>query len=185
LGSPSLHGRLTGGRGPLFDQAIAFHAGGVMQRPLSAAVLGNILRDYFDVAIRVEQFVGAWYDVPAEQRTRLGDPAAVLGRSALSGSRVWPRNLRLRLWIGPLRSKRFQDFLPGGEAAAALAKWLTLLGGDSLEYQVRLTLHRDDVRPVSLGATSGSGRLGWDTYLSTRASDGHRTGTSYLVHTLH
>src|SRR5699024_12873776 len=91
--------------------------------------------------------------------TRLGGPAALWGRSAWSGSRVWQRNLRLRLWIGPLRSKRFQDFLPGGEAAAALAKWLTLLGGDSLEYQVRLTLHRDDVRPVSLGAASG-GEIG-------------------------
>lgn len=185
LGSPSLRERLTRGKGRVFDQAIAFYAGGVMQRPLSAAVLGNILREYFDVPIRVEQFVGAWYDVPAAQRTRLGARGAVLGRSALSGTRVWQRNLRLRLWVGPLRSKRFQDFLPGGDAAAALAKWLTLLGGDSLEYQIRLTLHRDDVKPCALGANSGSGRLGWDTYLTTRPSETHRTGTSYLAHTLH
>lgn len=185
LGSPSLRARLEQGRGQVFDQAIAFYAGGVMQRPLSAAMLENILREYFDADIRVEQFVGAWYDVPPGQRTRLGDPGAVLGRSALSGARVWQRNLRLRLWIGPLRNRRFQDFLPGGDAAAALAKWLTLLGGDSLEYQVRLTLHRDDVSPCSLGAASGGGRLGWDTYLCTRPSKTHRTGTSYLVHTLH
>lgn len=184
LGSPSLRSRLTRGSGQVFDQAIAYYAGSVMQRPMSAVTLEKVLREYFDIQLRIEQFVGAWYDVPPEQRTRLGERGGMLGRSALSGARVWQRNLRLRLWIGPLRRERFRDFLPGGDAAAALAKWLTLLGGDSLEYQVRLILHRDDVQPRSLDSPEGV-RLGWDSYLCTRASDTHRTGTSYLVHTLH
>ncbi len=183
LGPESLRSGLARGRGQVFDQAVAFHGAGVVQRPLSAAMLQNILRDYFGVSLRVEQFVGAWYEVPADQRSALGGGNAALGRTALSGARVWQRNLRLCLWIGPLRLRQFEDFLPGGEAAAALAKWLTLLGGDSLEYQVRLILHRDDVRPCSLHANEGA-RLGWNTHLCTRRSDTDRAGTNYLVHTL-
>jgi type VI secretion system protein ImpH len=184
LGLPSLRSRLQAGSGRVFDQAIAFYGGSIVQRPLSAAALQNMLCEYFGVGVRVEQFVGAWYDVPVGQRSRLGDRNASLGRTALSGARVWQRDLRVCLWIGPLRRARFEDFLPGGQAAAALAKWLTLLGGDALEYQVRLTLHRDDVRPGSLCSGNGM-RLGWDSFVCTRESDADRTDATYLVHTLH
>lgn len=184
LGSPALYERLQEGDGRVFDQALAYYAGGVVQRPLSAVALQNMLREYFGVDVRVEQFVGAWYDVPAGQRSRLGERNAVLGRTALSGTRVWQRDLRLCFWIGPLRRAQYQDFLPGGQAAAALAKWLTLLGGDALEYQVRLALHRDDVQPGTLDPAHGA-RLGWDAFVCTRGSDSDRADASYLVRTLH
>lgn len=184
MGSPALRARLARGEGAVFDQAIAYYAAGIGQRPLSAAFLQRMLCEYFDAAVRVEQFAGAWYAVPASQHSRLGSRNAVLGRTALAGERVWQRDLRLRLWIGPLRRVRFEDFLPGGKAAAALAKWLTLLGGDALEYEVRLVLHRDDVRPTGLLPGDGGGRLGWDAMVNTRPANGHRADASYLVHTL-
>ncbi|MDO1530422.1 type VI secretion system baseplate subunit TssG [Fulvimonas sp. R45] len=183
MGSPALRAKLAKGRGAVFDQAIAYYAAGVGQRPLSGAFLQGMLREYFSADVRVEQFAGAWYAVPASQHSRLGSRNAVLGRTALAGERVWQRDLRIRLWIGPLRRARFEDFLPGGKAAAALAKWLTLLGGDALEYEVRLVLHRDDVRPTGLTAATG-GRLGWDAMVNTRPAGGHRADASYLVHTL-
>ncbi|QEE23298.1 type VI secretion system baseplate subunit TssG [Rhodanobacter glycinis] len=183
MGSPALRSRLAEGEGAVFDQAIAYYSAGIGQRPLSAAFLQRMLREYFDVDIRLEQFVGAWYAVPPEQRSRLGEGNAVLGRNALSGERVWQRDLRMRLWVGPLRRTRFEEFLPGGKASAALAKWLTLLGGDSLEYEVRLVLHKDDVRSTGLTPLNG-GRLGWDAIVNTQPANDHRADASYLVHTL-
>lgn len=182
-GMPSQRSRLREGKGAVFDQAIAYYAAIVSQRPVSGIFLERMLTEYLDVDIRVEQFAGAWYPVPGDQQTSLGGNNAELGRNALSGERVWQRDLRLRLWIGPLRSTRYRDFLPGGKAAAALAKWLTLLGGDALEYEVQLILHRDDVRPSGL-LPEGGGQLGWDTFISTRKPDSHRSDASYLVHTL-
>lgn len=184
LGAPSLRSRMARDDNQLFDQAIAYYSGSIGQRPIAAATMQNILQEYFAVPLQVEQFVGAWYDVPAGQRSSLGNGTAQLGRTAISGDRIWQRNLRLRLWIGPLRHDRFRQFLPYADASRELVRWLNLLGGDSLEYQVCLILHREDVQPCALGA-GGGGRLGWDTYLATRASDTHRTGTNYLVHTLH
>ncbi|MBE1161101.1 type VI secretion system baseplate subunit TssG [Dyella acidiphila] len=183
MGASSLRTRLDKGEGAVFDQAIAYYAAGVGQRPLSAVFLQRMLSEYFDANVRVEQFAGAWYQVPKNQLSRLGDPTAVLGRTALAGERIWQRDLRLRLWIGPLRHKRFEDFLPGGRAAAALAKWLTLLSGGTLEFEVRLVLHQQDVRTTGLSPTLG-GRLGWDAFVSSRPADHHRSDASYLVRTL-
>lgn len=183
VGTPALRSRLSDGNGEVFDQAIAHYANLAMQRPLSATFLQRMLTEYLAAAVRVEQFAGAWYEVPPEQRSQLGGSNTALGRTALTGQRVWQRNLRLRLWIGPLRTQRYRDFLPGGSAAAALAKWLTLLGGNALEYQVQLILHRDDIHPTGL-APGGGGQLGWDTFLNTRGSGAHRSDASYLVHTL-
>ncbi|MEO7066809.1 MAG: type VI secretion system baseplate subunit TssG [Rhodanobacter sp.] len=183
MGTPALRAKLGGGKGAVFDQAIAYYSAAIAQRPMSAATVQRILCEYFSAQVRVEQFVGAWYAVPENQHTRLGTPCAVLGRTALAGGRVWQRDLRLRLWIGPLRHQRFEDFLPGSEAAAALAKWLTLLLGSTLEYEVQLVLDKQDVQPTALSA-DGGGRLGWDAFMCTRPAQEHRTDANYLLQTM-
>ncbi|HRO28323.1 MAG TPA: type VI secretion system baseplate subunit TssG [Luteimonas sp.] len=181
-GTPALRERMVDGAGDVFDQAIAHFAGGIRQHPVSAAFLRRILGDHFGAPVRVEQFVGAWYPVPEQARTRLGVGNASLGATALAGDRVWQRDLRMRLWIGPLDKARFDAFLPGGSAALALAKWLSLLTGASLEYEVRLTLRAEDVHGMDLAR---GGRLGWDTYLCPPANAGPRSDTTYTLHTLH
>ena len=207
LGTPALRERMCDGDGEVFDQAVAHHAGLLAQRPASLATLQQVLANYFGVPVRVEPFVGAWYDVPSEQRTRLGVGNARLGTSALAGERVWQRDLRVRLWIGPLGRERFDDFLPGGRAALALAKWVALLTGSTLEYEVRLGLKAESVRGMVMGAwalpTSSprpafdsirttppyrapSGpRLGWDSYLCSQPATGPRHDTTYFLQTLH
>ncbi|UHQ21460.1 type VI secretion system baseplate subunit TssG [Lysobacter sp. 5GHs7-4] len=184
LGQRALRDRMAdGGAGEVFDQAIAHYAGGVGQHPTSAAALQRILRDYFEVPLRIEQFVGAWYSVPPEQRTRLGASNATLGSTALAGERVWQRDLRMRVWIGPLDRDRFDDFLPGGKAAQGLAKWLTLLTGSCFEYEVRLTLKAEHITGVRMSPDAGA-RLGWDSYVCSRAAQAPRSDTCYDVRTL-
>ncbi len=183
IGMRSLRDRMVDGEGDVFDQAIAHYAGGIRQHPVSAAFLQRILTDYFRVPIRIEQFVGAWYSVPDEARTRLGMGNARLGSTALAGDRVWQRDLRMRLWVGPLKKRQFDDFLPGGSAAKALAKWVTLLTGVCLEYEVRLTLKAEDVAGIGLQKDKGA-RLGWDTYVSSRPETQARSDTRYTIHTL-
>lgn len=189
VGQQALRGRMADGHGDVFDQAIAHYAGGIGQHPVSATLLQRVLSDYFSVPIRIEQFVGAWYPVPAAQRTRLGVGNATLGSTALAGERVWQRDLRMRLWIGPLDRDHFDTFLPGGSAALALAKWLTLLTGACLEYEIRLTLKAEHVQGVTLGDgvgmnKNGGARLGWDSYVCSRPADAPRSDTGYGIHTL-
>ncbi|MGY0559326.1 type VI secretion system baseplate subunit TssG [Luteimonas sp. A277] len=183
VGMTGLRDRLAEGEGGVFDQAIAHYAGAVRQRPVSARLLQQVLADYFQAGVEVEQFVGAWYQVPEHQATRLGVANAGLGTTALAGNRVWQRDLRMRLVIGPLQRERFDDFLPGGTAAAALEKWLTLLTGSCLEYEIRLLLRAEDVRGAGIGGGHGA-RLGWDSYVCTRPSQQARADAGYGIHTL-
>jgi type VI secretion system protein ImpH len=173
---------LLGGRGALLDEAIAGYAPAARHRPVSAAYLQNTLSEYFNVPVRIEQFVGKWYDVPPDQLSMLGMRNVALGATALAGQRVWQRDMRARLVVGPLSKTDYEAFLPGGERAIALEHMLTLLGRVTLEYEVRLVLRRDDVGPSQLG---GGSRLGWDAFLCTHEADRDRADAHYELHVTH
>ena len=163
-GNGTLRGRLAGSEdGAVLDESIAYFAGSMRHRPASSVQLARVLSEYFGQRINAEQFVGCWYAVPPEQQTILGSDKAVLGSSAIAGARVWQRDLRLRLVVGPLDRTGFNDFLPGGVAARALRSMLAMFTGLSLEYEVELVLLAADVRNVRLEGIEG--RLGWDAYL--------------------
>ncbi|MFM0166329.1 type VI secretion system baseplate subunit TssG [Paraburkholderia sediminicola] len=173
---------LQSGDGALFDEAIAGYALAARHRPVSAAYLQRTLSEYFKVRVRVEQFVGKWYDVPRDQLTVLGGVNATLGATALAGERVWQRDMRARLVIGPLDKADYEAFLPGADRAVALERMLTLLAGVTLEYEVSLVLRRAEVGPSML---SGGARLGWDAFLCTREADSDRADARYELHVIH
>lgn len=170
--------------GTIHDEAIAGYATAVRHRPMSASYLQQVLSDYFRVPVRVEQFVGGWYRVPPSQWSRLGGVNNVLGATALAGQRVWQRDLRVRVWIGPLAREQYRAFLPGAEGALALRKMLTVLGGATLEYEVKPILRRQDVTGSRLGA-AGSGHVGWDTFLVSRPATQDRSDAHYTLSPIH
>lgn len=164
LGDDALRRRLSGSdQGAVLDESIAYFAASVRQRPASSVQLARVLSEYFGQPIVAEQFVGRWYEVPPTQQTILGSDNAVLGVGSIAGARVWQRDLRLRLVVGPLDRDGFNGFLPGGLAARALRSMLAMFTGLSLEYEVELVLLAADVRNVRLEGDEG--RLGWDAYL--------------------
>lgn len=180
----TLRSDLTGTPGAIHDEALAGYATAVRHRPVSAAYLQRVLADYFQAPVRVEQFVGGWYHVPASQYTRLGSTSNVLGATALAGARVWQRDLRVRLWVGPLKRAQYRNFLPGAPGALALRKMLTILSGTTLEFEIKLILRQQDVTGCTLGAQD-SGRIGWDTFLCSRPAQQYRSDARYTLAPLH
>ncbi len=184
LGFEALRERLNQGPGAIEDEAIACFSGLLRQRPVSAEGLERVLSGYFRETVTVEQFVGRWYAVPKDQRSMLGGSNAVLGRNALAGERVWQRNLRIRIHIGPLTHASYMSFLPKGERAAALEKILTLATGGQFEYEIRPILRAADVRPSQLGSAHGV-RLGYDSFMLSKPASGDRSDTRYITHFIH
>jgi type VI secretion system protein ImpH len=181
LGHASLQRRSTGAReGALLDESIACFAAALRHRPASASQVARVLSSYFGQPVAAQQFIGHWYEVPPAQQTTLGSPGAVLGAGAMAGARVWQRDLRLRLVIGPLDHARFGAFLPGGLAARALASMLALFTGAAFEYEVELVLLGAAVHSTVLHEER-SGRLGWDAYLVTQAQGGNRNDVRYQL----
>jgi type VI secretion system protein ImpH len=185
LGNNSLRHRLRGKNGDgVRDESVAYFAAAMRHRPPSAASIGQVLGEYFRQQVNVTQFVGRWYDVPDGQQTTLGMGNALLGATAMVGARVWQRDLRMRLTIGPLSNADFESFLPGGAAAGALQKMLTMFTGLCLEYEVRLVLRAADVTGVCLTPERSNGRLGWDSFLITGGAAKDRADVCYDIHAL-
>lgn len=183
FGQPALRRRLRAAEGGVSDLTVAHYAGLLRQRPVSPGIITQVLSGYFEVPVRLEQFVGRWFALPKEHQSSLGLGACGLGGGAVVGERVWQRDLRLRLHIGPLPRRTFDRFLPGGPALLALRELVTLMTGISVEYEVRLTLRAADVAPAQLGAQAAP-RLGWDGFMITRPSAADRSDTGYDLHAL-
>jgi len=187
MGNHSLRQRLLDApAGHVLDESLGYFAGTLQQRQASSVQIARVLSDYFGHPVRAEQFIGCWYGVPPGQQTTLGGANALLGAGALAGARVWQRDLRLRLVIGPLDHAGLQAFLPGGAAARALHSLVTMLTGTALEYEVQLVLRAADVHGAQLaGANAGQGaavgRLGWDSYLLSQPSPSERDDVRYLA----
>ena len=173
--------RLRAARGGVFDESIAYYAGAISQRPASAHLVARVLADYFSVPVRMEQFVGRWYPIPHTQRTSLGLANGTLDRDAFVGETIWQRQLRIVLHVGPLDRHSFEKFLPEGSAAMALGEFITLMLGPTFEYEVRLTLRKEDVLNVELGSQSRHGRLGWDAWLQTRPATADRQDAVFEI----
>jgi type VI secretion system protein ImpH len=185
LGNKALTRRLSGGRGhaagAVRDESRAFFATALRQRPASASTMARVLGEYFRVPVAATQFVGCWCEVPPQQQSVLGGGQAQLGTTAMIGARVWQRDLRMRLTIGPLGRADFDAFLPGGSAALALDKLLTMFTGVTLEYEICLVLRAEDVAGASLGAGA---RLGWDSFMPDQGAGVDRADVRYFIHGL-
>jgi len=185
LGPQALRRRFDDGdHGEVLDETLGYFGASLRHKPASAVQIARVLSEYFGERVEAEQFVGRWYDVPEEQQSRLGADVAVLGAGALAGDRVWQRDLRVRIVIGPLRRKRFDAFLPGGKAARALSSMLSMMTGVTLEYEIQLVLHAEDVIGTALDPGGGVGRLGWDSFMLTASESRDRDDVRYELHTV-
>jgi type VI secretion system protein ImpH len=155
------------------DETAAYYAGLLRTRPVSANTIERVLSDYFNVPVRLEQFVGCWEPIPQNRRSTFGATAPVLGMGAALGVRQWRHDLRARLHIGPLDEAQVSDFLPGGPALRALKEMARLFAVPTLRYEVRLLLSPPCIKRLALTTRTQPRRLGWSTFL---------TGTPGVVH---
>lgn len=184
VGQRALRDRLHGDEGGVADETLAFFSGLLQQRPVSAAVVRQVVSEYFHEPVAIEQFIGRWFTLPAGSVSTLGMANASLGTNAIVGERVWQRDLRMRLTIGPMVRAKLNRFLPGGSAALALRELLSMLTGVTLEYEVHLALRAADVRGATLGSDGDGARLGWDSFLVTEPPAHDRHDAGYDIHAL-
>jgi type VI secretion system protein ImpH len=152
---------------PLRDESLLYYSGllSVPSRP--AAALEQLIADYFDVTCEVQQFVGAWYPLSRSAQTALGDQLADLGGGAVAGDEVWDQQGRVRVRIGPLTRRRYDEFLPGGASHDALRAITRFFGNDQFDFEIQLVLARDEAPKCQLDADAEPLPLGWCTWLRT------------------
>jgi type VI secretion system protein ImpH len=152
-------------RDSLPDLAKFFHAGTLIRHVRNAEGITSILQQFFRVPVQVEQFVGHWLRLGTPERTQLGAATAALGTGAVAGNRVWDRQHKFRVHLGPLSLAQYESFLPGGSPLRKLVDWIRLYLCYELDWDVRLVLKKDEVPRLALGRR---GKLGWTTWLGER-----------------
>jgi type VI secretion system protein ImpH len=181
LGLNGTRDRLVDGAHGIADESLAYYVAALRQRPQSVQWFSRITSDYFGVACEVEQFVGQWFHLPAHEFTRLGMSNCGLGQTTLCGGRVWDRQTKARLTVGPLRKAQFNDFLPQGSAAASLKRLFRLMVGATFDCEVCLILDRRDVVAAGLDTSLGSTRLGWNGWILSGETTSDARDASYLI----
>ncbi|MDR1969040.1 MAG: type VI secretion system baseplate subunit TssG [Burkholderiaceae bacterium] len=168
IGGPARQQRNT-----VHDDARLHFAGHLARRVHNAESVESVLRAYFAVPVRLEPWAGHWMRPDAAELTHLRtgaadrdrDAARRPGLGAMMGTRVWDRQHRVRLHIGPLPLARYLDFLPAGRERAPLRHWMQQLTGDELAWDTQLILHKTEVPPTRLGSRTGNaprlGRVAW------------------------
>jgi type VI secretion system protein ImpH len=166
-------------RDALPDLAKFFHAGMLVRHSRNPEGLTAILEHFFQVPVRLQEFVGQWMSLGERERTRLGENGAALGISTVLGARVWDRQHKFQIRLGPLTIEQYASFLPGGPLLRQLVDWVRLYLSFELDWDVRLILERDEVPRLKLGAAPSvsqpgrpqGARLGWTTWLGRRHAD--------------
>jgi type VI secretion system protein ImpH len=154
-------------RDTLPDLAKFFHVGALIRQVRNSEGLAHIVQHFFRVPVQIEEFVGHWLSLATGERSSLSSDRATLGSGAVLGSRVWDRQHKFRIHLGPLTLHQYESFLPGGVPLRKLVDWVRLYLCFELDWDVRLVLKRNEVPPLMLG---GGPRLGWTTWLGRRRS---------------
>jgi type VI secretion system protein ImpH len=150
-------------------QSLLQYTGLLAGMPRSMAGLERILADYFNVPVRVRQFIGGWKLLDSSQWTSIGVGGAnqELGSGAVLGKRVWDDSKAVSIALGPLSWSVFMEFLPEGKrhgALAAVARFYLGLG----RAEARLLVHAGEVPRSAIGQS----RLGYSSWLLNGAFKG-------------
>ncbi|MDR2014752.1 MAG: type VI secretion system baseplate subunit TssG [Azoarcus sp.] len=146
VGFKSLREKLgLGGSTHLAENLFAFYAGLLAQKPISASAMSTVIQGYFGVPAEIEQFVGQWIEVPPEEQSRIGGDSCVPGQTLFAGKRIWDRQTKIQVRMGPMRRAQFDRLMPGEPGAKALETLVRFMVGHGLACDVKLILDKRDV----------------------------------------
>lgn len=153
------------------DDSLIYYSGLLSQHPRSAQALQQILADYFDVPVAIEQFSGGWYRLDRATQCRLSEEqsdSGELGFGAVVGDEMWNQQSRVQIVLGPLSLERYSDFLPEGKSFKPLRSWVRFFSNDEWDFEVKLILDREQVPACTLGMEGVSGpQLGWVSWVKS------------------
>ena len=181
-------GAVAGLAQPEFEQADSITADAKRYRAAilarsarTAEGMTKLLQGWFSVPVRLQSYVGHWLPAREEDRTRLvrrhhPQPRNQLGHSAVAGDRVWDRQYKFRLHLGPLTLAQYRQFLPGQRRVAELRDWVRQYVGLGLTFDVVAHLRGAQVPRLRLGRRAEPAvQLGWTTWLGQRRAHGDRS----------
>jgi type VI secretion system protein ImpH len=168
LGTNGLNDRLH-----IKDESLLFYSGLFTQQVRTSIGLKQILQDYFDIPVKIQEFVGQWQELIPDVRTRVASRSqtkgqnAKLGQSTMLGQKGWFAQGKIRISLGPLNRDQFYRFAPGTKALRALNDMVRIYVGIERDYDFIIEVKRKDIPKQIRLNKSTSPIMGWNTWLSS------------------
>jgi len=142
------------------DRAKLYFSGTLAAGAKTRAGLETLLTEYLGLPVRVHECVGEWLSIVEDERMRLGEPTASLGRSVL-GANVWSAQHKLRIAIGPVEVGDLLQYLPGSPSLARLRAAVMNYFGFEYAWDLQFIVRRARLPGTQLGQF---GHLGWTSW---------------------
>lgn len=132
--------QLSGNKGVIGN----YYAGIYNQKNRTAAGLKQILSDFCQCDIEIEQFQGKWHIIKPSEQTQLGarnNPEgqyACLGVDASIGSRVWDVNSSINVCIKVGKDRSINDYFLNGTIYKHVKQILKSYLGDTINSKIQL-----------------------------------------------
>lgn len=151
---------MAGAGGPPLRAEKLGHAAALGHQVLGPERLAGLVQAAVGAPVAIDEFVGAWAEMPRRLQTRLGGAHATLGRGAALGPRIFSRQNRMEIRIGPLALPDYLDFLPGGQRLGALRTAVLHGIGETLDADFRPLLRAAAIPDAHIGSAR-IGRTAW------------------------
>lgn len=181
LGTSRLQNRLN-----VHDHSLIYYSGLFVSRIRNAEGLKNLLSDYFDLNVRIEEFIGQWQDLIGDVKTRMSDKEhpkgqnAQLGLSAMLGARAWIAQSKIRIVIGPLDKEKINLFAPGTTTFETMNQLVQFYLGVEQDYEFIMEVSRKDLPSKLLLNKHNSPIMGWNAWMG-RSDVKDSTGDNEIV----
>lgn len=134
------------------DVALLRYAG-LFTIPNSASSLSALLTDYLKMPVQIKQFEGEWLLIDEADRNQLSHQSVnnTLGRSFTIGKRIFSRQHRFRIVIGPARFDQFTTLLPDTIKFQQLVSLVRLRTGAAMKFDCVIKVDRKTVPQATIG----------------------------------
>jgi type VI secretion system protein ImpH len=155
---------------PIKHDSLFYYAGILSMHSRSATALREMIAEYFDVPVEIQEFVGAWYRLDENNQCSFegnGSYSERLGIGIIVGDEIWSQQSRVRIRLGPLSRQQYRQFLPSGSAYTALSALTKFFSGHEIDFEVQLIMNREDVPSCVLGGDETPVSLGWGAWIKS------------------
>lgn len=142
--------------------AQTFLAGLYSNKNRSSGTLRQILSEYLQHSVDINEFEGDWYPLPNEDLCRLGGKNASLGMSTVIGENFYEHGFDFSILVGPLPYADYLFLVNNPHHFDVVKKLTTRHVGSEFNFTIKLLLHKSNIQTSILGDTT----LGTNTWLS-------------------
>lgn len=150
-----------------FPKAARLRYAALYASPRSALAIEDALSDLMRARVEITQFVARWREIETQDRSRLGQSFAGLGRDAVAGAQVEIADAAFRVTIFVASFRDYQALLPGTHRFSVLCEALAAFAPTRLDWAIELAVTEAQVPPAGLG---GQTRLGWTSWVAPGAA---------------